>query len=150
MNFQKPLFDTLHFTTACFSNISLIVIPSNSNIVGGITYILFTACFTTQQVNQIFIVAFTSMVYFISFFSGDRGEFFSNIYFLQAWHLQLPNPWHPTFLSTGYKLDLIMMRYFIFLAPLCDTTRGGEKTFWTSQSLYEIYILYYKYYSLTR
>ena len=25
---------------------------------------------------------------------------------LQTWHLELPHPWHPTFLSTIYNLDL--------------------------------------------
>ena len=41
---------------------------------------------------------------------------------LPIWHLELPYPQHPTFLSKGFNLDLI---------------GGGERTFWTSSSFYK-------------
>ena len=69
-----------HFV--CFSDITLIVIPSASKMVGGVTYILFTAWLTAQQVNQTFIVAIKTMVYFIGFFSGEASKFLSNTYAL--------------------------------------------------------------------
>ena len=51
-------------------------------MVGGVTYILFTAWLTAQQVNQTFIVAIKAMFYFIRFFSGEASKFVSNIYAL--------------------------------------------------------------------
>ena len=82
MTLQKLLFDFFHVTTLSFSNITLIVIPSTSKIVGGVTYILFTALLTAQQINQTFIVAVKTMVYFIRIFSGEANEFGSNTYAL--------------------------------------------------------------------
>ena len=67
------------FVWLSFSNITLAVIPSTSEMVGGVTYILFTAWLTAQQVNQTFIVAIKTMVYFIQFFGGEASKFVSNI-----------------------------------------------------------------------
>ena len=47
-------------------------------MVGGVTYILFTALLTAQRVNQTFIVAIKTIAYFIGFFSGEASKFFSN------------------------------------------------------------------------
>ena len=82
MTLQKLLFHIFHVTTRSFSNITLIVISSTSKMVGGATYILFTAWLTAQQVNQTFIVAIKTMVYFIGFFSGEASKFLSNTYAL--------------------------------------------------------------------
>ena len=71
---QKLLFYIFHVTTLSFFNIALLVIPSSSKIVVGITYIFFTACLTAQHVNQTFIVATKPMVYFRIFFSGEASE----------------------------------------------------------------------------
>ena len=81
--FEKLLFDIFHVTTLNFSNITFIVVPSTSKMVGGVTYILFNAWLTAQQVNQTFIVALKTMVYFIRFFSGKASKFVSNIYALR-------------------------------------------------------------------
>ena len=43
---EKLLFDIFHVTTLNFSNITVMVIPSTFKMVGGITYILLTACVT--------------------------------------------------------------------------------------------------------
>ena len=67
MTLQKLLFHIFHVTTLSFSDITLIVIPSASKMVGGVTYILFTTQLTAQQVNQTFIVVIKTMVYFIGF-----------------------------------------------------------------------------------
>ena len=90
MTLQKLLLDIFHVTTLSFSNITLIVIPSTSKMVGVINSILFTACLTAQQVNQTFIVAIKTMVCFISFFSGEASEFVSNTYAVKKldWHLE--------------------------------------------------------------
>ena len=82
MTLQKLLFDFFHVTTLSFSSITLIIIPSTSKIVGGVTYILFTALLTAQQINQTFIVAIKTMVYCIRIFSGEANEFGSNTYAL--------------------------------------------------------------------
>ena len=50
--------------------------------VGGVTYILFIAWPTAQQVNQAFIVAIKTKVYFIRFFSSQASKFLSNTYAL--------------------------------------------------------------------
>ena len=49
-------------------------------MVGGVTSILFTAWLTVQPVNQTFVVAIKTMVYFIRLFSGKASKFVSNIY----------------------------------------------------------------------
>ena len=82
MTLQKLLFDIFHVTTLSFSNITLIVIPSTFKIVGGVTFILFTAWLTAQQVNQTFTIAVKTKVYFIRFFNGKACKFDSNIYAL--------------------------------------------------------------------
>ena len=41
---------------------SLFVISPTSKMVGGVTYILFTACFIAQEVNQTFILAIKTMI----------------------------------------------------------------------------------------
>ena len=81
MTLQKLLFHVFHVTTLSFSNITLIVIPSTSQMVGGVTYMLFTACLAAQQVNQTFTIAFKTMVYFV-FLSGEASKFVSNTYAL--------------------------------------------------------------------
>ena len=81
MTLQKLLFHVFHVTTLSFSNITLIVIPSTSKMVGGVTYMLFTACLAAQQVNQTFTIAFKTMVYFV-FLSGEASKFVSNTYAL--------------------------------------------------------------------
>ena len=81
MTLQKRLFHVFHVTTLSFSNITLIVIPSTSKMVGGVTYMLFTACLAAQQVNQTFTIAFKTMVYFV-FLSGEASKFVSNTYAL--------------------------------------------------------------------
>ena len=81
MNFQKLLFDNFHFIALCFSNITLIVIPSTSKNCRWYYLHFAYRMFRTQQVNQIFIVAIKTMVYFISLFSCGHSEFFSIIYF---------------------------------------------------------------------
>ena len=47
---------------------SLIVIPSTSDMIAGITYILLTTCLAGQQVNEVFIITSKTMVYFLIFF----------------------------------------------------------------------------------
>ena len=51
-------------------------------MVGGDTFILFTAWLTAQQVNQTFIIAIKTMVYFICFFNGKASKLVNNIYAL--------------------------------------------------------------------
>ena len=51
-------------------------------MVGGVTFVFFTTCFTAQRANQTFIVAIKTMVYFTGIFSGEASEFISNIYTL--------------------------------------------------------------------
>ena len=80
MTLQKLLLHIFHITTLSFS--TLIVIPSTSKMTGGVTYILFTTWLTAPQVNQTFIVAIKTMVYFIGIFSSEASKFFSNTYAL--------------------------------------------------------------------
>ena len=87
MTLQKLLFDIFQVTTLSFSNITLLVLASASKMAGGITYKLFTMCHTAQQVNQIFIDAIKTMLYFISFFSGEAS---SDWFFLNRWDQSLP------------------------------------------------------------
>ena len=75
-------------------------------MVDGITYILFTACLTSQQVNQTFIVAIK--LWFILYVAVKLVNSSVIFMLLQSWHLELPHPQHPTLLSTGYNLDLTM------------------------------------------
>ena len=79
MTLRKHLFVILKVITFSFSNIALIVIPSTSKLVDSITYILFSLFLIAEQVNQTFIVTIKTMVYFISYFSGEASEFISNI-----------------------------------------------------------------------
>ena len=124
MTLQKLLFDIFHVTTLSFSNITLIVIPSTSKMVGGITYILFTTWLTAQTVNHTFLVAIKTMVYFIRLFRGKKLLNSSIIFMLlQTSHLELPHLWHPTFISTRYNLDLTIQS-FIFLAI---RSKGGAE-----------------------
>ena len=67
MTLRKLLFHIFHFTVLSLSDTTLIVIPSLSKMVSGVTYILFTAWLTAQQIKQTFIVAIKTMVYFIRF-----------------------------------------------------------------------------------
>ena len=64
MTLQKLLFHIFHVIIPSFSDMTLIVIPSASKMVGGVTYILFTACFTVQQVNQTFVVAIKTGLFY--------------------------------------------------------------------------------------
>ena len=68
------MFDIFHVTILRFSNITLIVFPSISKMVRGITYKLLTTCLTAQQVNQAIIVAIKAMVYLINLFSCKAIE----------------------------------------------------------------------------
>ena len=121
MTLQKLLFDIFHVTTLSFSNITLIVIPSTSKMVGGITYILFTAWLTAQTVNQ----TFQNYGLFYTSFSWQKLLNSSIIFMLlQTSHLELPHLWHPTFISTRYNLDLTIQS-FIFLA--IRSKGGGRK-----------------------
>ena len=88
--------------------ISLFVISPASKMVGGVTYILFTACFIAQEVNQTFILAIKTMIYFKSFFSGEASEFVSNIYALRNLTPRITTPMTPYLFLTGYNLDLTM------------------------------------------
>ena len=75
MTLQKLLFDIFHVTILRFSNITLIVFPSISKMVRGITYYnLLSACLTAQQVSQTIIVAIKAMVYLINLFSCKAIE----------------------------------------------------------------------------
>lgn len=60
-------------------NTTLIVIPSSSKMTDGITYILFTACLTAQQVNQTYCSAIKTMVYFLNLSTDEVSEFISSI-----------------------------------------------------------------------
>ena len=123
MTLQKLFLDIFHVTTLSFSNITLIVNPSTSKMVGGATYILFTAWLTAQMVNQPFLVAIKTMVYFIRLFRGKKLVNSSIIFMLlQTSHLELPHLRHPTFISTEYNLDLTV-KYFIFLAIRSEGVR---------------------------
>ena len=82
MTLQKLLLHIFHVTTLSFSDITLIVIPSASKMVGGVTYALLTTWLTAQQVNQTFIVAIKTMVYFVGFFSCKASKFLINTYAL--------------------------------------------------------------------
>lgn len=53
-------------------------------MVGDITYILFTACLTAQQINQAFVVAIKTMVDFVSFFNSKTSKFVSNIMLMKT------------------------------------------------------------------
>ena len=79
---QKFLFDILHVSTLNFSDITFIVISSTFKMVSGITYILSSIYLASQNVNQTFIVAIKTMVYFINILSGEARELISNIYAL--------------------------------------------------------------------
>ena len=79
---SQLLFDIFHVTTLSFSNIILIVLLPTSKMVGRVTYILFTARLTAQQIIPTFIFAIKVMLYFIRFFSGEASEFVSNIFAL--------------------------------------------------------------------
>ena len=123
MSLQKLLFDIFHVTTLSFSNITLIVIPFNSKMIGGVTYILFTAWLAAQTVNQTFLVATKTMVYFIRLFCGKKIVNSSIIFMLlQTSHLELPHLRHPSFISARYKLDL-NLQSFIFLAIRSERVR---------------------------
>ena len=74
---------------------SLFVISPTSKMVGGVTYILFTACVIAQEVNQTFILAIKTMIYFKSFFSGEASEFVSNIYALRNLTPRITTPITP-------------------------------------------------------
>ena len=90
-DFAKTFAHIFHVTTLSFSDITLFVIPSASKMVGGVIYILFTVWLTAQQVNQTFIVAIKTMVYFIGFFLVVKLVNSSVILMLlQTWHLELP------------------------------------------------------------
>ena len=82
MILQKLLFYFSHVTTLSFSDITLIVMLSTSKMVIGVTYILFTAWLTAQEVNQTFIVSIKTIVYFIGYFSSGGSKFLSNTYAL--------------------------------------------------------------------
>ena len=82
MTLQKLLFYFSHVTTLSFSDITLIVMLSTSKMVIGVTYILFTAWLTAHKVNETFIVAIKTMVYFIGYFSSEARKFLSNTYAL--------------------------------------------------------------------
>ena len=97
MTFQKLLFHISYVTTLRFSDITLIVIPSASKKVGVVIYILFTAWLTAQQVNQTFIVAIKTMVYFIGFFSGEASKSLSNTYALTNLTPRTTTPSAPSF-----------------------------------------------------
>ena len=49
-------------------------------MVGGVTYIFFTAWLTAQQVNQVFIITIKAMGFLYAFFGGKASECVSNIY----------------------------------------------------------------------
>ena len=78
-------------------------------MVGGITYILFIAYLTAQQVNQSFIVEIKTTVCLISFFSSEATEFISNINAFTNLTPRITTPSAPYLsLSTGYNIDLAM------------------------------------------
>ena len=92
MTFQKLLFHIFHVTGLSFSDITLIVLPSTSKMVGGVTYILFTAWVTAQQVNQTFIGAIKTLIYFIGFFSGEASKFLCNTHALSIFTPRTTTP----------------------------------------------------------
>ena len=49
---KKPLSDIFHVITFRFPNITFIAISFISKMVDGVTYLLFAACLTAQQVNE--------------------------------------------------------------------------------------------------
>ena len=51
-------------------------------MVGNFTWALFTACFTTQQVDQTFIMAMKTMVDFVTHFSGKASKYVKKCYVL--------------------------------------------------------------------
>ena len=67
MTLQKFVFDIFHVITLSFSNITLIVIGSTSKMVSGVIYVLFTAWLTAQQVNQTFIIAIKTELFYTFF-----------------------------------------------------------------------------------
>ena len=77
MTLQKLLLHIFRATILRFSDITLIVIPYASKMVGGVTFILFTAWLTVQQVNQTSIVAIKTVVYFMGLFSDAASKFLS-------------------------------------------------------------------------
>ena len=85
-----------------FSYVTLIVIPSPSKMVGGVTYVLFTTWLTGQQVNQTFNVASKTM----TFFSGEASKFVSNTYALTNLTPRTTTPSALYLFSTGCNLDL--------------------------------------------
>ena len=121
MNFQKPLFDNFHFIVLCFSNITLIVIPSTSKVCWWY-YIHFAyRMFRTQQVNQIFIVASKTMVYFRSLFSCGHSEFFSIIYFFTNLTPKTTKPSTPYFSFHRSQLTKIYIYIYIYIYK-CDNS----------------------------
>ena len=121
-----------------FFNITLIVIPSSSKMADGITYILFTAYLTAQQVNQTFIVAIKTMVYFINFFlSGESREFVSNICAFTKF-----TPWISIPLAPYISFIRLQLRshYVIFFIPSTSVRKHQRR--W--ENLLNFFITIYK------
>ena len=114
--------------------ISLFVISPASKMVGGVTYILFTACFIAQEVNQTFILAIKTMI--LRDFLAEKLVNSSAIFMLlETWHLELPHPWHPTFFNRIQLRSHYVIFYFSCASVRYDRSR--RENFWTSPSLYK-------------
>ena len=73
MILKKLLFATFYVPTSCFSNIRFVIIPSTPKPINCFTSVLFTTCFTTQQVDETFAVTVKIMIDFICRF-GDKAR----------------------------------------------------------------------------
>ena len=81
MTLQKLLLHIFHVTTLSFSDITLIVIPSASKMVGGVTYILFTAMtYSSTGKSNIYHCNQNYGLFF--FFGGEASKFLSSTYAL--------------------------------------------------------------------
>ena len=87
------------FTLQSFAIVILIMIPPVSEFVNSSTVILCTMYLTRQEVAQIFITTFKSMINFINLLINKRLKCVSFVTFLQIWQRFLLHFLDPTSLS---------------------------------------------------
>ena len=108
MILKKLLFTIFYVITSCFSSIRFVIIPSNPELVTCFTGVLFTTCFSTQEVDETFAVAVKIAIDFICRFSDKARKSISYLYTFTYLTPALPHLYLPTFLSIGYSFDLTM------------------------------------------
>lgn len=134
MTLKKSLFNIFHLTTLSFFCITFIAIPSTSEMVSNVTYILFTTSRTVQQVNQKFIVAIKTMAFVVRIFSGEANKFVSNMYTLTNLTPRTITPLAP-YLSFN-RIEL--WSHYVFFCFSRTSVRYYQRRWenlWTSPSL---------------